>query len=178
VKTSTENIRVNPILSGRDWDQLTIRGSNLSLVYCNHSICLHCTVHLDAPMLHHAHMPEPRKHCFCPRCNGALVSARTASCHAPNLTNSASGSVVPFPVWYEHNKQPPHSDFPNSDGSDSDSNTSVLTHSDVHVSKRRRYAMVCNLYYQFPYQLVVDFLYCLFIDYVPIGQDCFVPEPE
>jgi len=169
---------VNPILSGRDWDQLTIRGSNLSLVYRNHSICLHCTVHLDTPTLHHAHMPEPRKHCFCPRCNGALVSARTASRHAPNLTNSASGSVVPFPVWYEHNKQPPHSDFPNSDGSDSDSNTSVLTHSDVHVSKRCQYAMVCNLYYQFPYQLVVDFLYCLFIDYVPIGQDCFVPKPE
>ena len=78
-----------------------------------------------------SHMPAPRRSCPCRRCNGALVSARTARRHAHTLPSGRpSDSIISYTAWFERsnfNKQLQSRDSPGDNDSDSDTGIHSLT---------------------------------------------------
>jgi hypothetical protein len=103
-------------------------------------------------------MPNPRKPCPCQKCNGALVSVRTArrhaSLHASPLTPDPT---VSFTAWSERNNfnmQLHSHDPPGND--DTDSNAGIHTHSnspDGYVSKGHRGIVTVRLSYHCSFKL-------------------------
>jgi hypothetical protein len=105
-------------------------------------------------------MPEARKPCPCPKCNGALVTSRTVRNHASRITPSP---VPSFSAWaaagYHKRPYPSHL----LDNEDSDGETGGPSKNRTISSKRHQRQVITVRFYAVP---LAAASYLLFISFV------------